>query len=110
MHRPVAPAGIDRGQIEPEGVDHLPGQILDGIALAVGRVLGREQLQVDQLAQDAPDRPLGQAGAADQVVVGRPHQQPLPLLLAPAGDELGQHRALGRPQVEGLAGLPGGGR
>ena len=32
-----------------------------------------------------------------EIVVGRPDQQPLPLLLAPAGDELGQDRALGRP-------------
>ena len=43
------------------------------------------------------------------MVVGRPDQEPVPGLLAPAGDELGQDQAQGRPELEGLLGLPRGG-
>ena len=57
-------------------------------------------------AHGKADRALGETGAADEMVVGRPDQEPVPVLLAPAGHELGQHQALGRPELEGFLGVP----
>ena len=45
---PLAAAGVERGEVKAESIDDLAGQVPDGVALAVGRVLGDDELQIDE--------------------------------------------------------------
>jgi hypothetical protein len=107
---PLPSPGIDRGQVKPECVDDLAGQVFDREAFPVGRFLRDDQLLVDQNPEGISDGALGQAGTAHQVVIGGPDEQPLPLLLAPAGDKLGQDGPRAVSQFQGFGGIPGGRR
>ncbi len=89
---PFSSAGVNRGQIKPERIDNLACQVFDGKALPIWGVLRDDQPHLNEGLQRKPDRALVEPSSAHQVIVRRPDQEPVPILLTPAGNQFREHQ------------------